>query len=413
MVLRIMPALIIGSCLLISAFLPAQQIDLLLKNGHVFDPKNGIDAVMDVAVAGGKIVKVAAGISPDGARQVIDVSGLYVCPGLIDIHTHVFVGSNADVFADGIYSLSPDDFSCRAGITTVVDAGTSGWRNFPKFKAQVIDKSRTRILAHLNIAGAGMTGNPTQQDIGDMDVEKTFQTAAQHAGIIVGIKIGHFEGPEWAPFDRALAAAGKAGVPLFVECHLPQYTLEEQLDRMRPGDIITHTFERVSERMPVVDERGRVRTFVLAAKERGVLFDLGHGGAGFWFSQAVPALEQGFPPHTFGTDLHRFSMNAGMKDMLNVMSKFLNMGMPLGEVLLRGTWNPARAIRREDLGNLDEGGEADIAVLSLRTGSFGFVDAAGNRIPGDRKLEAELTVRAGKVVWDLNGLAAKAFEGRP
>ncbi len=405
--------LLLASYLAVAASLPAQPIDLLLKNGHVFDPKNGIDGVMDVAVADGRIDRVAPGIAADSARQVIDATGLYVCPGLIDIHTHVFVGSHPGVFADGIYSLSPDDFSFRAGITTVVDAGTSGWRNFPKFKAQVIDQSRTRILAHLNIAGGGMSGNPAQQEIEDMDAAKTAETAGQYADLIVGIKIGHYEGPEWAPFDRALAAAERAGVPLFVECHLPHYTLEEQLARMRPGDIITHSFEQVSERMPVVDEAGRVRPFVLKAKERGILFDLGHGGAGFWFSQAVPALEQGLWPYSFGTDLHRFSMNAGMKDMLNVMSKYLNMGMPLEEVLLRGTWNPAQAIGRQDLGNLDEGAVADIAVLRLTSGSFGYVDAAGNRIDGDRKLVAELTLRAGKVVWDLNGLAAKAFGRQP
>lgn len=413
MLLHIYRRLLLASYLAAAASLPAQPIDLLLKNGHVFDPKNGIDAVMDVAVADGRIARVAPGIAADSARQVIDATGLYVCPGLIDIHTHVFVGSNPGVFADGIYSLSPDDFSFRAGITTVVDAGTSGWRNFPRFKSQVIDQSKTRILAHLNIAGGGMSGNPTQQELADMDAAKTAETAGQYPDLIVGIKIGHYEGPEWAPFDRALAAAERAGVPLFVECHLPQYTLEEQLARMRPGDIITHSFEQVSERMPVVDEAGRVRPFVLAAKERGILFDLGHGGAGFWFSQAVPALEQGLWPYSFGTDLHRFSMNAGMKDMLNVMSKYLNMGMPLEEVLLRGTWNPAKAIRREDLGNLDEGAVADIAVLRLTSGHFGYVDAAGNRIDGDRKLVAELTLRAGKVVWDLNGLAAKAFERQP
>ena len=413
MLLHIYRLLLLAYCLAAVASLPAQPIDLLLKNGHVFDPKNGIDEVMDVAVADGRIARVAPGIAPDSARQVIDATGLYVCPGLIDIHTHVFVGSKPGVFADGIFSLSPDDFSFRAGITTVVDAGTSGWRNFPKFKAQVIDQSKTRILAHLNIAGGGMSGNPTQQDVEDMDATKTAQAARQYRDLIVGIKIGHYEGPDWAPFDRALAAAERAGLPLFVECHLPQYTLEEQLARMRPGDIITHSFEQVSERLPVVDEAGRVRPFVLEAKARGILFDLGHGGAGFWFSQAVPALEQGLWPYSFGTDLHRFSMNAGMKDMLNVMSKYLNLGMPLEEVLRRGTWNPAQAIGRQDLGNLDEGAVADIAVLRLLTGTFGFVDAAGNRIDGDRKLVAELTLRAGQVVWDLNGLAAKAFERQP
>ncbi len=388
----------------------AQAVDLLIKGGHVFDPKNNIDAVMDVAIAEGKVFRVAADIPANEAKKVIDAIGLYVVPGLIDIHTHVFVGSQSGQFADGINSLSPDDFTFRAGITTVVDAGTSGWRNFPQFKAQVIDQSKTRVLAFLNIAGSGMSGNPTQQDIGDMDAEKTAQLADEYPDVIVGIKIGHYEGSEWTPFDRALSAGKQTKKPLFVECHLPQYSLADQLKRMRPGDMITHSYEKVAERMSVVDEQGKVRPFVMEAKNRGILFDVGHGGAGFWFSEAMPALEQGLWPNSFGTDLHRFSMNAGMKDMLNVMSKYLSMGMPLKDVLLRATWNPAKAIQREDLGNLSEGAAADIAVLRLREGDFGYIDAGGNRLQGNRKFEAELTIRAGKVVWDLNGMAAQEFK---
>ncbi|HEY9488912.1 MAG TPA: amidohydrolase family protein, partial [Chryseosolibacter sp.] len=203
-----------------------------------------------------------------------------------------------------------------------------------------------------------------------------------------------------------------ANVPLLVECHLPEYSLEDQLIRMRPGDIITHSYEKVSERMSVVDEQGKLRPFVKEAFDRGVLFDVGHGGAGFWFSEAIPAFRQGLVPNSFGTDLHRFSVNAGMKDMMNVMSKYLAMGMALEEVIMRATWAPAKAIGREDLGHLGKGAVADIAVWSLREGKFGFVDAGGNKIEGDRKLEAELTLREGKIVWDLNGLSAKTFERR-
>jgi len=197
---------------------------------------------------------------------------------------------------------------------------------------------------------------------------------------------------------------------MFVECHLPQYSLENQLQMMRPGDIITHSYEKVSERMPVVDENGRVRPFVLTAQQRGVLFDVGHGGAGFWFSQAVPAFQQGLAPNSFGSDLHRFSMNAGMKSMLNIMSKYMAIGMSIEDVVTRATWNPARSIKREDLGNLSEGAVADIAVLSVQKGKFGFIDAGGNKLEGSKKLEAELTVRAGKIVWDLNGLAAQPWK---
>jgi dihydroorotase len=389
----------------------AQEFDILIKNGRVIDPANRIDATLDVAIAHGKIIRVASNIAPDKAKKVIDATGLYVCPGLIDIHTHVFVGSKPDTFADGILSLSPDDFTFKAGVTTVVDAGTSGWRNFPVFKEQVIDKSKTRILAFLNIAGAGMTGKKeTQEDINDMDPAKASEVIQKYKDTIVGVKVGHYEGPQWTPFDNAIAAANKSNVPLFVECHLPQYTLEDQLKRMRPGDIITHSYEKVSERMSVVDDRGNVRPFVREAQKKGILFDLGHGGAGFWFSEAIPAMQQGLAPNSFGTDLHRFSMNAGMKDMLNVMSKYLCMGMTKEEIFVRATWNAAKAIKREDLGQLSEGTVADVAVLSLRDGNFGFVDAGGNKIEGNQKFEAELTIREGKIVWDLNGISAAKYK---
>lgn len=387
----------------------AQQYDLLIKNGRVIDPKNQIDSILDVAIVNGKIAKIGKDISATQSKKTVDATGLFVTPGLIDIHTHVFVGSRPDKFADGILSLSPDDFTFKSGITTVVDAGTSGWRNFPVFKNQVIDKSQTRVLAFLNIAGSGMSGDPDQQDINDMDSKMTSLIVQKYPEIIVGIKIGHYEGNEWTPFETALDAAKKSDVPLFVECHLPQFSLEEQLNRMRPGDIITHSFEKVSERMTVIDEQGNIRPFVLDAKKKGILFDVGHGGAGFWFSQAIPAFKQGLLPNSFGSDLHRFSMNAGMKSMLNIMSKYLNMGMTIEDIILRATWNAAKSIKRSDLGNLSEGAIADIAVLSLLNGNFGFVDAVGNKIEGNRKLEAELTIRAGKIVWDLNGLAAKKW----
>lgn len=384
----------------------AQPFDLLIKDGHLIDPKNQLDDKMDVAIAEGKVAKVAKSISPSEAKKVINASGLFVTPGLIDLHTHVFVGTKPEKFADGVYSLSPDDFTFRSGVTTVADAGTSGWRNFPVFKDQVIDKSQTRILAFLNIAGSGMSGKPQQEDISDMDADATSKQVQKYKDIIIGIKIGHYEGSEWTPFERALEAGRKANVPLLVECHLPQLSLQEQLNRMRPGDIITHSFEQVSERMPVIDEQGKLRPFVKDAQKKGILFDVGHGGAGFWFSQAIPAYKQGLIPASFGTDLHRFSMNSAMKDMLNIMSKYLNMGMQLQDIIFRATWNPATAIKRQDLGHLTEGVVADIAVLRVRKGEFGFMDSAGKKIKGDKKLEAELTVRAGKIVWDLNGIAA-------
>jgi dihydroorotase len=252
-----------------------------------------------------------------------------------------------------------------------------------------------------------MTGFPSEEDINDMDARMTALVIEQYPDIIVGVKIGHYRGADWAPFDRALEAGRIAEVPLFVECHLPLLSMEEILDRLRPGDIYSHSFCRATDRTCLLDDELRIRPSVVAAKEKGVRFDVGHGGAMFHFDIAAPAMEQGLLPDSFGSDLHRFSMNAGMKNMLYTMSKYLNMGMALQDVIFRATWNTAKSLQREDLGHLSEGAVADIAVLNVRTGNFGFIDAKGYKLSGDRKLEAELTLREGKIVWDLNGLAAK------
>ncbi|MBM3178260.1 MAG: amidohydrolase/deacetylase family metallohydrolase [Bacteroidetes bacterium] len=391
------------------AFLFGQTYDLVLKNGRVIDPANSLDQVMDVAIKDGRIAKVDKAIESGAALKYIDVRGLIVTPGLIDIHTHVFVGGKPDKFADGTFSVSADDFCPRSGVTTVVDAGTSGWKNFEVFKYNVIDRSKTRILAFLNIAGKGMSGDPDQQKIEEMNTEAAVAMAQKYPEWIVGFKIGHYEGSEWSPFDRTIDAGNRTNKPVLVECHLPQYPLAMQLQKMRKGDIITHSFEEITEREPVIDGNGNLRPYVVDANKKGVLFDVGHGGYGFWFSEAIPALREGLEPNTLGTDLHRFSINAGMKSMTNLMSKYLAMGMSLNKVLEKATVNAARAIKRPELGSLSPGNPADIAVFSLYTGDFGFTDAGGNRLKGKQKLETELTIRDGSIIWDLNGRNAKPF----
>lgn len=391
----------------------AQDYDLLIRGGRVLDPRNGIDAVMDVAVAGGKIARVAAGISPASARTVADATGLLVVPGLIDIHAHVFFGTEKDAYLSNSDTAVPaDSHSFRSGQTTMVDAGGAGWRNFLQFKEQVIDRSRTRVLSFLNIVGAGMKGGPVEQSLADMDAKLTAMRIRQHPGIIVGIKVAHYTGPEWDPVTRAVDAGREANVPVMVDFggHTPPLPLEDLLLRhLRPGDILTHMYAHVSGRIPIVDEAGKVRPFVWDARKRGVIFDAGHGGGSFLFRQAVPAMAQGFSPDVISTDLHTGSMNGGMKDILNTMSKFLNMGMRVEEVIAANTSRAADVIRRPDLGHLAVGSEADIAVLAVRQGTFGFVDTGGGRLAGDRKLECELTVRAGQVVWDLNGLSRPSW----
>lgn len=382
-----------------------QEIDLLIRGGQVIDPKNNLNDKLDIAISKGKIVKVAADIPASSAKKVVDITGMIVSPGLIDIHTHVFTGPTAG-FAHGSSSVKPDDFTFRAGITTVVDAGTSGYKSFPVFKEEVIDRSRTRVLSFLNVFAPGMIGGKEEQDTLDMDLEKADEILKKYPEIFVGVKIGHYSGKSWTPFMAASELAANNNRPLFVECHLTEFSLEDQLSRMRPGDILTHSFENVSERLPVVDENGNVRPFVLAAKKRGILFDVGHGGVGFWFNQAIPSARQGLLPDTFGTDMHHNSVNSGMKDMLNLMSKYLNIGMSTEEIIKRATYGAAGAIRRPDLGNLSVGSVADIAILSVKTGKFGFVDAGAYKLEGNKKFEAEMTIRNGRIVWDLNGISA-------
>ncbi len=395
--------------LLVPRLIQAQEIDLLLKGGRVLDPKNSIDSKMDVAVKDGKIYHIAVEIPSSSAKKVVDVSGMLVSPGLINIHTHVYAGSKPG-FADGQSSQLPDAFAPRSGITTVVDAGTTGWRTFSDFKAKVVDPSLTRVLAFINIFETGFSaGSAIEPDLNTLDVQMTVDAIKKYPDFIAGTRIGHYKGKSWIPFDKASEAAKITDRPLFVECHMPEYSLEDQLKKMRSGDIITHSFENVSERMPIVDAQGKLRLFVLEAQQKGVLFDVGHGGVGFWFDQAIPALKQGLLPNSFGTDEHRTSMNAGMKNMLNVMSKYLTIGMTIPDIIASGSWKPAKSIKREDIGNLSVGSVADIAVLSVLNGKYGYVDSGGNRIEGNQKFEAELTVRAGRIIWDLNGLAATPY----
>jgi len=389
------------------ALLVAQPAyDLLLKGGHVLDPKSGAGAPLDVAVTGGKVAAIAEDIPAEQARRVVDVTGLFVTPGLVDMHFHAFAGTMAPEYT-GALGVRPDGFTFRCGVTTVVDAGSSGWRNFAEFKREIIDTSGTRVLAMLNIVGRGMAGRDTvEQDTTDMNPKRTAAEAARYPGLIVGIKIAHYAGPEWIAVERAVEAGRLAHIPVMVDFakFRPERPFQDLvLKKLRPGDIYTHTYLGA---VPMLDDHGKVLPYLFEARKRGVIFDVGHGAGSFLFRQAVPAVRQGFLPDSISTDFHVHSMNAGMKNMLNVMSKFLNLGVPLGGVIQRSTWNPAREINREDLGHLSVGGPADIAVLRLVSGDFGFVDSAGKRMNGSRKLVAELTIRNGKVVWDLNGLSS-------
>jgi dihydroorotase len=378
----------------------AQHYDIVIKGGHVIDPKNGIDATMDVAIAGGKILKFAKDIDAKGARQVVDASGFYVTPGLVDIHSHV----SPDIRPG---DPMPDVVTFRDGITTTVDAGTSGWKSFDILKKYTIDRSQTRVLAFLNIVGTGMKGKP-EQDVNEMDAEKTAAFAKAHPDLIVGIKTAHFSGG-WEAAKRAEAAARAANIPLMVdfgEAH-PALSIDTLLLQIfRPGDIFTHCFAQLKSREFIVDTvTKKVKPFVWEAQKKGVIFDVGHGAASFAFTQAIPALKDGFVPNSISTDRNHGGYNGALKDLSNVMSKFLNLGMDIQTIIRLTTVNPAHEIKHDELGNLNIGGVADVAIFSIQKGNFGYFDNTGYKIKGDKKIQCEMTIRAGKIVYDLNGIA--------
>ncbi len=402
------------AALLLAGACGAQPVyDLLLQGGHVIDAKNSIDRVMDVAIAGGKIARVAEGIPAPAAKRTVNVTGLYVTPGLIDIHVHVYAGTGQRALT-GDSSVYPDGFSFRSGVTTMVDAGTAGWRAFPDFRQRVIDRAQTRVLAFLNICGAGMAAQG-ENDVTEMDPEAAVKTAKAHADVIVGFKVAHYARDEWPDVDAAVKASAATGLPVMVDFGYTgrARTLDALLrDKLRQGDIYTHCYS--GHRAELLADK-KLNPAMWAGRKRGILFDVGHGGGSFYWNVAVPAFKQGFYPDTISTDLHTGSMNAGMKDMANVMSKILVLGAPLADVIRMSTWAAAQAIRRPELGNLDPGA-ADVTVLRLVRGDFGYIDAAGARQGGNVRLVPELTIRAGRVVWDLNGLAAedwKTFPYRP
>src|SRR5581483_334381 len=383
--------------------------DLLLQGGHVIDPKNKIDGQMDIAIVGGKVAEVAPKIDPSRARRTLRLGGLYVTPGLVDIHTHLFHTTGfRDAWA-GDNSVAPDGFSFRSGVTTMCDAGSSGWRNFDSFLHTVIERARTRVLAFINIAGLGMITDVTEQDPGDFKPEEVVRWAKRYPQIVVGVKSAHYQRPDWLSVDRAVEAGKLAGIPVMVDFgyFLPQRPYWELVnEHLRPGDISTHMFRGP---VPWVDEHGKIYDYLRRARERGVKFDVGHGGQSFVLRNAVPATRQGFYPDSISTDLHTTSMNGAMIDMPTTMSKFLAMGMPLADVVLRSTWNPAQLIHHPELGHLSPGAAADIAVWSLMQGEFGFADAAGGRVSGNQRLRCELTLLGGEIVWDWNARAARDY----
>lgn len=394
------------------------RYDLLLKGGHVIDPANHIDRKMDIAVAGGIVAAVEADIAPAEAQKVVNVRGLFVTPGLVDIHVHVgYGGVPDDWYSPGARTHTPPfgvpaDLMLTSGVTTVVDTGSAGAGTFLRQKQMVMDQSQVRVLAFLNIVANGMNGG-LEQTVGQMDAQLCAAMIEKHREVIVGVKTAHYwtEKPwdaghrPWTAVDRAVECGRMAKVPVMVDFwpRPPQRSYPELiLKRMRPGDIHTHVF---AQQFPVILRDGRVNPILWEARKRGVIFDVGHGAGSFWFRNAVPAVEQGFVPDSISTDLHTRSMIGPAQNMTNVMSKFLSMGMSVEDVVRRSTLNPARQIHRPDLGTLSIGRDADIAVLEMLEGDFSYTDNGHTRMNGTVKLIARMTVRAGRILFDPSGLS--------
>lgn len=399
---------------LFASVLAAQpRYDLLLQGGRVIDAKNNISAIRDVAIKSGTIAAVAPRLNPADALKVVNVTGLIVTPGLIDIHVHVFAGTGERGSYAGDNSVYPDPLTLRAGVTTVADAGCSGWRNFEEFNDRIISRSKTRVLAFLNIVGAGMRGAKFENNLADMESAPAAEMAKKHRDVVVGFKTAHYAGPEWTPVERAVEAGVAANMPVMVDFgndHPERPLADLVTKKLRPGDIYTHCYSGL--RHELTDD-GKVNPGMIEGRKRGVIFDVGHGGGSFAWRIVVPMMQQHFVPDSISTDLHIGSMNAGMKDMLNVMGKFLALGESLDDVIRQSTWNPAREIKREELGNLSVGATADVAVLRVEKGDFGFVDMYGARLKGQQRLMCELTLRAGKVVYDLNGITRPDWKTLP
>ena len=429
-------ALLVFALVISTASAQQPKYDLLLKGGHVIDPANGLDAKMDVAVSLGRIAAVQKDIPASEAGKVVDVSGLYVTPGLIDIHYHIGHGGaplnwfaqdsgDHEVLSPTAFTLPdprsvlvpygvPADLALQSGVTTIVDAGSAGADTFLQEKEEVIEHAKVRVLAFLNIVADGMKGG-LEQTVDVMDVKRCADTVLRYSDIIVGVKTAHYWPqkplddlhPTWAAVDRAIACGEAARVPVMFDFWpRPERSYADLiLQKARPGDIHTHVF---AQQFPIILPDGKLNPVMQQARNRGVIFDVGHGGGSFWFRNAVPAVKQGFVPDSMSTDLHIGDFT--VLSMSNVMSKFLSMGVPLADLIRRSTVNPAHEIHRPELGTLTVGREADIAVLDEQHGHFGFIDCGWAKMEGTSRIVAQMTIRAGRIVYDPSGLSMVQWE---
>jgi dihydroorotase len=373
------------------------KYDLVLKGGHVVDPEQGIDTTMDVAFFAGRVAAIAKAIAVSAGVEARDVSGLIVTPGLIDMHTHVYWGGTS-------LGIDAEEFCRKSAVTTAIDTGSAGPGNFAGFRRHVIEKSAVKIFAYLHISHAGIFGFSNRIMVGEseelrlMDPETAVEVARANSDLIVGIKVRL---GRWAsgihgmvPFEYALQVAEEANLPLMVHIDDPPPSYQQVVERLRPGDVLTHCFRPFPNTPTTSDQR--VRPEVLAARQRGVFFDVGHGMGSFSFKVARIMLENGFYPDTISSDIHALCINGPAFDQVTTLSKFLNLGMPFKEVIRASTQNAALALSKPELGSLRPGAAGDAAVLSIDDGKFDYFDTVGEKLVGERKINVRGVVLAGK-----------------
>ena len=377
-------------------------MDVLIKGGRVIDPGQAIDRVCDVAFSDGVVERIGDDIGADNARTLIDATGRIVTPGLIDLHTHVYWGGTS-------IGIEADAIARRSGTTTFVDAGTAGPANFLGFRRHVIEHSRAKILAFLNISFAGIFAFSSKVMVGECDdirlcdPAETVRVARDHLDLAIGVKVRVGKvasGADAAPYSLARIAADELSLPLMTHLDLPPPTHADVVPTMKPGDILTHCF-RPFPNAPIISER-QIKAEVLAARERGVVFDIGHGMGSFSYDTARAMMREGFMPDVISSDVHSLCVDGPAFDLLVTLSKFACLDMPLIDVIRAATIAPAEAINRPELGTLTPGTVGDASVLELRDGAFDYVDSTGSPASGDRRLFCDGVVIDGQW-WPNDG----------
>lgn len=388
--------------------------DYLLLNGHVIDPENNIDDKLDIAIKNNKIAIVGKNLKNNFSKKIIDLEGLYITPGLIDAHVHCYYNTQISKSWAGDYSIQPDVVNISNGVTTMIDAGSSGSYNFSHFRSTIIDRSKTKIFALLNIADLGMTSLKCEQFPYDNDLDSFVQCYKTNKDKIVGIKIAHYAKKDFDDINYAKELQKKLNLPIMVDFGV--FTKERPydqllLDKLSSGDITTHCFRGP---VPIVNKNGKLYRYLNKAREKGIKFDIGHGAGSFVFRNVIPAVEQGFLPDIISTDLHVLSYGKYTCGMSDLLSKFISIDSSLFyEYIRRVTEYPKKIFGLKNVGNLSIGQNADIAVWNLRQGDFGYSDTGEGKILSKYRLECEMTFIDGEICFDLNARSRENYNILP